>query len=91
MIFSFIGPLLMEKIGTVGVFIFFGCTSAINLVYTIFVTRNTSYKYIEVDQVGDITKVQDSNLPTKKVKKRVLLSHREKIELYFPQKYKTTI
>jgi len=47
----------MEKIGTVGVFIFFGCTSAISLLYTICVTRNTSYKYVEVDAVGDVTKV----------------------------------
>ena len=57
MIFSFIGPVLMDKIGTIGVFIFFGITSAISLLYAMCVTRNTSYKYVEVDEVNDVTKV----------------------------------
>jgi hypothetical protein len=90
--FSFIGPLLMEAIGTVGVFIFFGCTSAIGVLFSALVIRNSTYKYIEED-AADIFRVQDSSLPAKnsgkKVKKRVLLSQREKLELYFPEKYKT--
>jgi len=57
MVFSFIGPIMMEKTGTVGVFVFFGITSAMALLFSICVTRNTSYKYVEMDQVGDISKV----------------------------------
>jgi hypothetical protein len=57
MIFSFAGPIMMDKTGTIGVFIFFGITSAIALIFSICVTRNTSYKYVEMDSMGDITKV----------------------------------
>jgi hypothetical protein len=52
----------MESLGTIGVFLFFGFTSAVGLIYASCVTRNSSYKYVEVEYAeSDITKVQDSS------------------------------